>query len=664
MCDRRPRGSVFRFGRSTVAVVAGIAALSVAAVGGLTLAARTAGNGGAADLTLVNTNEVYTLDPQRMSFLGDLRMAGALHEPLLRLDPDTGVPSPAAATGWTVSDDGLEYVFTLRPDGRWSSGAPVTAADFVYAWRRALLPDTAARMAGLFMTIEGGEAFFAWRAAALEAYAAGDDRTPAAAEALWTETLAAADRLIGLQADGAHTLRVRLERPAPYFPDLVSLGCFSPVWAPAIEGWSDPSAASTPPFADRRFVRLDAASGRLRQDPAWAKPGTHVGNGPYTLNRWRYKRDLRLVAAPTFTGPPAASAIIDFLTIEDANTAVLAFETGRVDWLIDVGTDVKADMLAEAAAGERTNVHAVPAFGTEFFSFNCRPERADGTPNPLADARIRRALVQAVDRSVITESVTRLREPVLTSITPPGSIPGYAPPGGLDLNIDAARAELAAAGWTDVDGDGRVEDAAGAAFPTIEILYTTSAPRSRWIAINLRDQWQRALGIPIDLRAAETKFYRRDLKAGNFMIAQGRWYGDYGDPTTFLDLFRTGEPSNDRGFSDPGIDAGLAAAAAERDPARRMERLAKVERELFTVHAPMLTICQLVQVSMHEPSAVAGIGAHARQAQDLSRIRRLSGDSSNSPDAAGAADAAVATDATDATDATGSADQAAPTDTP
>ena len=60
------------------------------------------------------------------------------------------------------------------------------------------------------------------------------------------------------------------------------------------------------------------------------------------------------------------------------------------------------------AAGERRDVHVVPNFGTDFFSFNCRPTLPGGRPNPLADATVRRAFVRAVDRRALAERVVEV----------------------------------------------------------------------------------------------------------------------------------------------------------------------------------------------------------------------------------------------------------------
>ena len=104
------------------------------------------------------------------------------------------------------------------------------------------------------------------------------------------------------------------------------------------------------------------------------------------------------------------------------------------------------------------------------------------------------------------------------------------------------------------------------------------------------------------------------------MVARGRWYGDYGDPTTFLDVFRTNNGNNDRGYSNPEIDEALDRAAEETNPELRFALLQDVEEKLFTQEVPMLVICQLMQLYMYEPKRVSGLTSHPRLVQHLWRV--------------------------------------------
>lgn len=622
-----------------------------------------------ADLVFVNSGEVFTLDPQRMSWIQDFRMAYALYEGLVRWDNDEFTIEPAAAD-WVRSDDGLTYTFTIRPDARWSNGDPLTAHDFVFSWKRAILPDTAADYSNMFFLIAGAHEFYQWRARALSDFAARSaqldpNARAARAAALWEETEQHFERTVALKALDARTLRVTLVRPTAYFLDLVAFGVFYPVHRPTVEGWyvdattaaamrADGWATVAPPSFDRRrFVRINPKTGRLEQKHGWTKPKHLVCNGPYQLTQWRYKRGLRLDRNPFFHSPQRVqSDSVACISIEDINTAVLAFESGQVDWLSGVGAEYQADMLsqrltyeqryahrietmlAEGAtidqalaalpqpqACERRNIHVLPTFGTDFYSFNCRAILADGRANPFAEAAVRRAFVLSVDRKAIVQQVTRLNEPLVTTLIPPGSIPGYTSPQGLGYAPDEARAQLHSAGWQDRDGDGLVENRHGEPFPIVDLLYSSNTPRYKNISLVLKDMWQRELGVRVELRGKESKFFKEDLISGNFMIGRGRWYGDYGDPTTFLDLFRTGDGNNDRGYSNPHVDALLEKAAHEIDPQRRMRILEECERFLFAEEVPMLVLCQLVQLYMYEPGRLTGLSRHPRLTQYLWQMK-------------------------------------------
>ena len=104
------------------------------------------------------------------------------------------------------------------------------------------------------------------------------------------------------------------------------------------------------------------------------------------------------------------------------------------------------------------------------------------------------------------------------------------------------------------------------------------------------------------------------------MIARGGWYGDYGDPATWLDLARSDDGNNDRKYASAEYDALMARADSELDPARRMELLAQAEAILVERDVPMLPICHYVTVYMYDPSRLHGISRHPRLEQYVGRL--------------------------------------------
>ncbi len=613
------------------------------------------------DIVIVNDKDAFTLDPQRMSYLQDFRLAYALYEPLVRWNLDDYSIVPAAAESWSISADQLTWRFAIAPGAAWSNGEPVLADDFVYALRRLLMPDTAADYSGLLFVIDGAAGFFDWRQEQMRATAqasqkmSSDEARIGAVEAAWADALQQFDDTVGVRSlDDGSTLEIRLSQPTAYVLDLLCFVVCCPVYQPAVEGWPADhlDRSNPPPMRDRAFVRLDPATGRFEQDHQWARPGRHVSNGPYVLTQWRYKRDIRLDANQHFHRPGLLrNQSVTLLTIEDNNTRVLAFESGAAEWMPTVGTDYEADMLAQRSAyeqehraeldsllasgiafddaiaqlpepnkGQRRDIHLTPAFGTSFFSFNCRAQLPDGRENPFTIPAVRRAFSMAIDKQAVVEHATRLNEPAVNVLIPHGSIPAYDGPSGLAFDVDAAKRELASAGWLDRDGDGAVEDSTGDPFPVIRLVHT---PSTNWVVLHVKSQWEQALGVQIELHSKDSKFFKEDLKQGNFMIAPGRWYGDYGDPTTFLDINRTSDGNNDRGFAHEPYDALLDQAANELDAARRMAILREAERMLVEEQLPLMPLRQLVQISMYRPSELRGVSRHPRQMQYFWRFERV-----------------------------------------
>jgi oligopeptide transport system substrate-binding protein len=578
-----------------------------------------------ADVTFINSADVTTLDPQRMSWMQDLRLAHVLYEGLVVNDPFTwGMEiRPGVAERWDVTPDGKTYTFHLRADAKWSNGERVRASDFVFSWRRALLPDLASDYTGMFQLIRGGEAFFAWRTERLAEFEAqrrkaaagrGREGAPAMPDAqdLWARTLEAFDGMVGLRAVDDATLVVELERAVPYFLDLCAFGGFSPVYPALVE----------------RYERPDAETGRLVARSDWTKPPKLVSNGPFRLAMWRFKRDKRFELNEHYWNRGEISVdSINVLSVEDQNARVLAYNTGAVDLVSDVAAQYRPEMLEEKLAfyaehkgayealkaqgldqfeidrrlpeDRRKHVHAVPAFGTYFFNFNCLPKLRDGRPNPFYDPRVRRAFAMAVDKQGLIDTVVRLGNPVAGSLVPPNSLGGYTPPKGLPYDPAAARRLLAEAGHR-------------SGFPiVVEILFNKDAGHDK-IAEFLARNWQDNLGVQVRLEQKEITVFKDDVRNANYIVSRGSWYGDYGDPTTFLDLSRTGDGNNDRKYSSPAYDALLAEAAKELDAGKRMRILEEAERMIMEEDLPILPVFHYVSVYLFDPHRISGFAAHPR----------------------------------------------------
>ncbi len=153
-----------------------------------------------------NGAEPDSLDPH---FAGSLAEENILHDLMVGLTTlDAGArPIPGIAESWTASPDGLTWTFHLR-EARWSDGRPVTAEDFVFAYRRLLDPKTASRYAYNLWILKNGQAV-------------NSGKLPGAA--------------LGVAAPDAGTLVLRLEHPAPYLPELLTHESALPLPRHAVE---------------------------------------------------------------------------------------------------------------------------------------------------------------------------------------------------------------------------------------------------------------------------------------------------------------------------------------------------------------------------------------------------------------------------------------------
>jgi len=581
-----------------------------------------------ADIVFINDGDVNTLDVTRMSWLQDFRVAGAVWEGLVinnvfSRDFDK---MPGVAERWERSADQRTYTFHLRPNAKWSDGSQVTAEDFRFAWRRALLPDSVGDYVSMFQMIEGGQAFYDWRQARLDEFAkvhAPADRAAAARE-LWAQTQKKFDELVRCEAPDPLTLVVRLERSVPYFIDCVAFEAFFPLHRGLLA----------------RYTSISPETGRVETDSGWTRPPALIGNGKFKLTTWRFKRDMRLERNEHHWDQLAINVdSIKMPSIGDPNAQILSYRTGGADWLSSVVPNYRADLIAakkqyisehqelydqlkeqgfdqvaidrRMPPDPRQNIHVFPAFGTYFYSFNCRPNLPDGRPNPFHDAKVRKAFSISVEKSIIAENVRRIGEAVADVLVPPNSIAGYPPVYGAAYDPAEARRLLAEAGYPNGEG-----------FITVSILYNKDSGHDL-IAQAIAKSWQTNLGVKVTLDQKEIKVFRQDLKSSNYMIARGGWFGDYGDPTTFLDLSKTNDGNNDRKYSNPVFDSLLDRAANELDPIKRMGVLAEAERMLVQDEFPMLPIFHYGLVHMFNPHKVSGVSPHPRQKQHIQLLDML-----------------------------------------
>ncbi|PIE42423.1 MAG: peptide transporter [Gammaproteobacteria bacterium] len=331
---------------------------------GLTLAASVQ-----AEMVLRRGNgaEPQSLDPQISEGVPGSHILRDLFEGLVAEDKD-GKIVPGMAKKWEVSEDGLTYVFHLR-DAQWSNGDPVTAEDFVYAWRRGVDPKTGTNYAFLLYPIVN-------------------------AEAIATDKEKDLSKL-GVKAIDDNTLEVKLNGPTPYFLGMLTHSVAYPVPKKVVEQYGN----------------------------KWTRAENIVGNGPFKMTKRVPRASLEVTKSDTYWDKDAVKLDkVIFYPIENRRTELKRFRTGKLDWTYNVPLNQLKAIKKELA----DNLKVANYLGVYYYSFNT-------TKPPFKDnIALRKALTYAIDRDVLVDKVTGAGEKTAYNLVVPGVanakpyIPKYA----------------------------------------------------------------------------------------------------------------------------------------------------------------------------------------------------------------------------------------------
>ncbi len=104
------------------------------------------------NLTVISANII--LDPALTQDADSITICQYLYEGLVSLN-SSGTPQPALAESWIVSDDQLDYIFTLRTDAKFSDGTSITPDIVVNNFNRWFDPNDPLHTSENFKTWEG-----------------------------------------------------------------------------------------------------------------------------------------------------------------------------------------------------------------------------------------------------------------------------------------------------------------------------------------------------------------------------------------------------------------------------------------------------------------------------------------------------------------------------
>lgn len=274
---------------------------------------------------------------------------------LTRLD-ENDVPQLDLAESYTTSEDKKTYTFKLRQDAKWSNGEPVTAKDFVFAWRKVVDKATASSYAFfIYSNILNGEAVY------------NGEKSP---------------EELGVKAIDDYTLEVKLENPLPYFLHLVSFYTFLPL--------------------------NEKAYNEIGADKYATDADKFVTNGPYKMVSWEHENNIEFTKNPDYWNAENFSVEnVKYVMLKDENASLNAWRGNEVDIINVSGTQ------RETLEKEDVKVESYNDNSSWYLQFNTQKPG-------LKNAKIRGAIARAIDTASLCTNVLKNGSVPATGLTPGG----------------------------------------------------------------------------------------------------------------------------------------------------------------------------------------------------------------------------------------------------
>jgi peptide/nickel transport system substrate-binding protein len=481
-------------------------------VGDTSGATDTSEGGGEAggDLVFGTAADPVVLDGALVSDGESLRAIDQIYESLVSLTPGTTELEAGLASSWEISEDGLEYTFTLQEGVTFHDGEPFNAEAVCYnfdRWYNFTGPLQNPSASYYWQTVFGGFA--------------ETDPESGAPEDSFFESCTAVDE---------GTVAIRLTQPSSAILGALSLSNFSIASPAALE-------------------EFGANDGTVDEEGVFQPTGTFgtehpIGTGPFKFDSWERGSRLTLVRNDDYWGEPATLDSLVFTPIPDNAARLQALQAGDIQ-----GYDLVEPQDIETIAGDSSlQVLDRPAFNVGYVGIN------QAIP-PMDKLEVRQAIAHGLNRQEVVDSFYAGRGQVATQFMPP-EVLGYAD----DVTTYEYDPELSK----------QLLEDAGLTLPVeIEFWYPSDVSRPY-----MPDPKRNFEAFAASLNEAGFKVvpktapwspdYLGAVDEGNAQVYLLGWTGDFGDPDNFVGtFFQNAQPA--WGFENQDIFDILNEAETETD---------------------------------------------------------------------------------------------------
>ena len=275
----------------------------------------------------------------------------------------------------------------------------------------------------------------------------------------------------------------------------------------------------------------------------WGVGTDAIGTGKFKLVSNDDTTEAVFERFDDYHGEPATLDEARVIYYADANTKLLAFKNGDIDWC-DVGFSLYGQYKDDPDFVG--NTYPYLPLGLQFVNLNLHDEQ-------LADVRVREALSLAINRQELVDTIMDGQGQAASGFLTP-QIPGF------DEGIDAFAydPERARELLSEACPDGLTLD-----FRTRALFAT--------VAEAIQGYWQ-AVGVTVDLQQMDNGIFMEDWAAGNLQVLVNGWFADYPGGDGLLSYFETANAANHGCFyANEEFDQLMAEARVELDSGRQAD---------------------------------------------------------------------------------------------
>ena len=468
----------------------------------MVISVMVSGCGGTGDKNKLNvmlSSNVNSLDAAQATDLASFEIISNCVDGLLQLDANSKAV-PAIAESYDVSADGKTYTFHLR-DAKWSNGEPVTAQDFVFAWRRQcelaeeysyMLGSTVACIKNADQIIKGGN----------------------------PETL-------GVSAPDAKTLVVELDAPVNFFPELMSFPVFFPI--------------------NEKFYKS------LDEGTYGVTAASFLSNGAFQLAEYLPgAASISLKKNESYWDADKVSLKqIQYQVVSSSDNALTAFRNGTLQMIQLKGTHVN-HVKQDAALSKLLTVQED---GSLFYlSYNQDPKNHHA--GALTNVNLRRAISKAIDRESLTENYVMDGAKPDTRAVPLN----FARNKNTGVYFAEDQNKYAEYEAYDVEAALRylkmAQEELGREKFDLQMVYSNDSGDTIVRVVQaIKSQVEAALpGVTLELQPVPKAEYFSKISSNSFDLAVMNWTPDYDDPMTFLTQWTTDSSKITEHWSNAAYD--------------------------------------------------------------------------------------------------------------